>query len=121
MSRIAEQPDRRGDEKAAQVRSPRSCPVRSDEGDGRLLMQYLAKKAGNACDRREAVRVLVLHREHESIGGDRLGIGPPRDESREESIVASGEHVDRVRAEGLLYLLEARLWETNVGVILLPS
>ena len=104
-----------------QVRSPRSCPVWSDESDGRLLMQHLAKKAGNACDRRAAVRVLVFHREHEGIGRDRFGIGPPRDESRKESIVASSEHVDRVRAEGLLYLLEASLWETNVGVILLTS
>ena len=119
MSRIAEQPDRRGDEKAAQVRSPRSCPVWSDESDGRLLMQYLAKKAGNACDRRKAVRVLVLHREHEGIRRDGVGIGPPRDEPRKKSIVASSEHVDRVRAEALLDLIEAGLWETDVGVILL--
>ena len=70
MSRIAEQPDRRGDEKAAQVRSPRSCPVWSDECDGRLLMQHLAKKARDARDRRKAIRVLVFHREHEGIGRD---------------------------------------------------
>ena len=107
MSRVAEQPDRRGNEKAAQVRSPRSCPVWSDEGDGRLLMQHLAKKAGNACDWRKAVRVLVLHREHEGIGRDRFGIGPPRDEPRKKSIVASCEHVDRVRAEGVGQGLEA--------------
>ena len=119
MSRIAEQPDRRGDEEAAQVRSPRSCPVWSDESDGRLLMQHLAKKAGNACDRRKAVRVLVLHREHEGIGRDRFGIGPPRDEPRKKSIVASREHVDRVRTEALLDLIEAGLRETNDGVILL--
>ena len=70
MSRVAEQPDRWGDEKTAQVRSPRRCPVWSDESDGRLLMQNLAKKARNACDRRKAVWVLVLHREHEGIGRD---------------------------------------------------
>jgi hypothetical protein len=83
-------------------------------------MQYLAKKAGNACDRRKAVRVLVLHREHEGIGRDRFGIGPPRDKPRKESIVASCEHVDRVWAEGLLDLIEADLRQANVGVILLP-
>ena len=82
-------------------------------------MQHLAKKARNACDRRKAVRVLVLHREHEGIRRDGVGIGPPRDEPRKESIVASSEHVDRVRTKALLDLIEAGLWETNVGVILL--
>ena len=69
-------------------------------------MQYLAKKARDACDQREAVRVLVLHREHEGIGRDGVGIGPPRDEPRQKSIVASSEHVARVRAEALLDLIE---------------
>ena len=80
-------------------------------------MQHLAKEATDACDRRKAIRVLVLHREHEGIGRDRVGIGPPRDEPGKESIVASSEHVDRVRTESLLDLIEAGLWETNVGVI----
>ena len=84
-----------------------------------MLMQYLAKKARDACDRRKTIRVLVFHREHEGIGRDRIGIGPPRDEPRKEGIVASGEHVDRVRTEALLDPIEAGLWETDVGVILL--
>ena len=85
-----------------------------------MLMQYLAKKARDACDRRKTIRVLVFHREHEGIGRDRVGIGPPRDEPREESIVASSEHVDRVRTEALLDPIEAGLRKPNVGVILLP-
>ena len=83
-------------------------------------MQNLAKKAGNACDRRKAIWVLVFHREHEGIGRDRVGIGPPGDEPRKESIVASGEHVDRVRAEALLDPIEAGSRKPNAGVILLP-
>ena len=84
-----------------------------------MLMQHLAKKARDACDRREAVSVLVFHREHEGIGCNGDGIGPPRDEPRKKSIVASSEHVDRVRAEGLLDLLGASLRQANVAVILL--
>ena len=83
-------------------------------------MQHLAKETRDACDRRKAIRVLVFHREHEGIGRDRVGIRPPGDEPRKESIVASGEHVDRVRAEALLDLNQAGLRETNVGVVLLP-
>ena len=82
-------------------------------------MQNLAKETRDACNRRKAIRVLVFHREHEGIGRDRVGIGPPGDESRKESIVASREHVDRVRTEALLDLIEAGLRETNAGVILL--
>ena len=69
----------------------------------------------------ESNNVLVFHREHEGIGRDRVGIGPLGDQPGKKCIVASREHVDRVRAEALLDLVEAGLRETNVGVALLPS
>ena len=97
------------------------CTSFSSFSDTKSTLAWVFKSVvGYAFDRGKAIRILAFHREHEGIGRDRVAIGPPGDESGKESIVASREHVHRVRAEALLDLIEAGLRQANVGVVLLP-
>ena len=85
-----------------------------------MLVEHLSEKTRDARHRREALRVLALEREHESTCRGGVWVGPPRDESGQQTVVAGRKQVDRVWAELLFDQLKRGRRKPNVGVILLP-
>ncbi len=78
LDRVGREPERGIEEEPVEIRPPSSLPVWGDEGHRHLLAKYFPEQPRYACDWREAVGVLALEREQESIDGYCRRVGVPR-------------------------------------------